>query len=269
LGARAKHTRNILVVVFLVLLAAGVAFVIEKSFVQNGVEAIGHIIAKRRIPHAVGSTSDPYEIIIEYQVNDQRKRLVTSRAVWDSWGKVTLNTIGATVPVWHLDNGQAFIDRFNYLYPITATLLGLTGIGLVGTLFVFLIPQSRYERAGSRVRRYQHTKKTPYHRISNNRKLLLKRMHQLFIVLGAIVVLAVIGILRESAWLYITVIAGVILLAFAGRRALVCPHCGASLKKDLQKLDPLLGRTNWMIVRDNLAKGVAVICSKCGCSLDD
>jgi len=142
-------------VVLLLLVAAGVAFMIEKPLVQNDVEAIGHIIAKHRRPHMVGPTCDPYEIVIEYQVNGQRKRLVTSRAVWDGWWNVHLNTIGAAVPMWYLQDGQAFINRFNYLYPVTTILLTIVGIGLVSTLFVFLIPQSRLENAASRVRQDQ------------------------------------------------------------------------------------------------------------------
>ncbi len=268
MGMRLNHLRNgSFAVVFLFLVAAGVAFMIEKQQVQNGAEAIGHIIAKRRIPHMVGPTSDPYEIIIEYQVNGQRKRIVTPRAVWDSWG--TLNNIGATVPVWYLPDGRAFIDHFNYLYPFTTTLLVFAAMGLMASLYLFFIARSRLEKVLSRTGQYQRTRKIPHRRLSQNRKHLLGRIHRLLVLLGLVLLLAVIGVLRESAWLYLIAIAGVLVWLVAMKKALVCPHCGASLTKDLKELDPLLGRTNWLIVRDNLAKGVAIICSHCGRSLDD
>ena len=254
--------------VFLLLVAAGIAFSIEYSRIQVGAEATGHIVAKLREPGQVGPTSDPFKIVIEYQTRGQRKRLVTSRAVWDMWGE--LNTIGATVPVWYLDDGRAYINRFNYLYPFTATLLSIAGIGLVTVFFLSFIPQTRYEAASSRAKQYQQAKRR--HRpLSSNRRMLLGRVHRLLFLFVAILGLALIGILRSSAWIYIAAVAGAILWIFIIKRALVCPHCGASLVKDLKALDPSIvrGKTNWLTVRDYLAKGVPVTCSHCGHSLDD
>jgi len=268
LSARSKHFKNILKVVFLLLVAAGIAFTIEYSRIQAGAEATGHIVAKHWKQGLVGPTSDHYEIVIEYQARGQRHRLIASRAVWDMWGE--LNTIGATVPVWYTDDGRAFIKRFNYLYPFTATLLGIAAIGLVTVLFLPFISQTRYEAASSRAKQYQQAKRR--HRpLSPNRRMLLGRVHRLLFLLVAILGLALIGILRSSLWIYIAAIAAAILWSFIIKRALACPHCGASLAKDLKELDPSVVRakTNWLIVRDYLAKGVPVTCSHCGHSLDD
>ena len=180
-----------------------------------------------------------------------------------------MNTIGAAVPVRHLGDGEAEIDRFNYLYPVTTTLLGIAGIGLFAILWLFVIPQSRLEEVESRERQYRQTRKRPPKRIGENRRHLLRRMHMFLAVMALLLVMAGIGVVRRSAWLYIASVGGIVLLAIALRRVLLCPHCGASLNKDLKKLDPSPGRTNWLIVRDNLAKGVPVTCSACGRSLDE
>ena len=269
MSARAKHVKNILRVVLLLLVAAGIAFTIEHSRIQDGAETTGRIVAKHRKPHGGGPFGDPYEIVIAYQAHGQRKRLTTSRAVWDMSG--TLNTIGATVPVWYLDDGKASINRFNYLYPITTTLLGLTIIGAISALFALLvIPQSRYEAYSSRLRRYQEAKNRPHQCLSANRRLLLSRLHLLLLMFGGALGLVAIGILRSSVWLLIAAFLGVILCVFARRWMLVCPHCGASLVEDLKEIEPRISTgTNWLIVRDYLAKGVPVICRSCGRSLDD
>lgn len=264
--ARARFTRNTIRVVFLLLIAAAVAFVVEKHRLQNSVQATGHIIAKRRVPYA-GPTGDRYEIVIEYEAEGQRRSFATQRAVWDIWG--TLDTIGAAVPVRHLNDEEAEIDRFNYLYPVTTTILGIAGIGLFCILLLLVIPQSRLEEVDSRQRQYRQLRNRPPKRIGDNRRRLLRRMHMFLAVVALLLVMAGIGIVRRSAWLYITSGGGLVLLAIALQRLLVCPHCGASLNKDLKELDPSLGGTNWLIVRDNLAKGVPVTCSECGHSLDE
>ena len=124
----------------LLLVASAISFAVEWSRIHDGAEATGRIVAKRRIPHPVGPTGDPYEIVIEYQANGHKRRFATTRAVWDSLGK--LNTVGESVPVWYLSEGRAYIDRFVYLYPITSILLVIAGIGLVSLgiiLFAFWI----------------------------------------------------------------------------------------------------------------------------------
>lgn len=269
MSARARHVKNILRVVLLLLVATGIAFTIEYSRIRDGTETTGRIVAKHRKPHGGGPFGDPYEIVIEYRAPGQHKRFATSRAIWDMSGK--LNSIGATVPVWYLDDGRASINRFSYLYPITLTLLGLTTIGAISALFVpLVIPQSHHDVFSSRVRRYQDAKNRPHQHLSANRKLLLSRLHRLLLMLGGALGLIAIGILRSSVWSLIAALVGVILWLFAIRRMLVCPHCGASLVEALKEIEPrITTRTNWLIVRDYLAKGVPVICRSCGRSLDD
>lgn len=250
------------------LVAAGISFTIEYSRIHPGTEATGYIVARHQTPGLVGPTADSYEIVIAYQAHGKHQQFVTSRAVWDSLGE--LNTIGATVPVWYLDDGRAFINRFSYLYSITSIFLILATIGLVSTFFLLFIPKSRYETASLRVKQYQQAKRR--HRpLSPNRRMLLSRMHRLFFLFAADLGLTLIGILRESTWLYIASFVGAIFWVFIMKRWLVCPHCGKSLAKDLKELEPRVVRngTNWLIVRDYLAKGVPITCSQCGHSLDD
>jgi len=254
----------------MLLVGSGIALAIEYSHVLGATEAMGRIVAKHRKPHGGGPTGDPYEIVIEYQAHGQRIRFVTSRAVWDRWSGA-LNTIGATVPMLYLNNGKAFINRFSYLYPITTALLALAGIGGISALLVLLvIPRSRIEAASSRARRYQQTKSSPHPHLSPNRRLLLRRLHGLLLMFGGVLGLVVIGVLRSSVWFFIAALVGVILWFFAMRRMLVCPRCGASLIEDLKEIVPRITfGTNWLMVRDYLAKGVPLTCRNCGRSLDD
>ncbi|SFM86008.1 hypothetical protein [Thermodesulforhabdus norvegica] len=257
------------ITVLLLLAAAGIAFTIEKSKVRNGVEVTGHVIAKRRIPHPVGPYGDAYEVIIEYRVKGQPKRLITTRAVWDTIGKRPLNTIGAAVQVLHLPDGRAVINRFYYLYPFTTTLLTIAGIGLISAFYTFFIRKKGLEKAESDAISYRRPSRTSYLLHGRNRKGLLSRLYRQLITLGALLVLMFIAIILESPWLYIIAIAGILWVSVRTRKAMTCPHCGASLRKDLQKLDPSPGKTNWLIVVDRLSKGVKVTCSNCGRSLDD
>lgn len=120
---------NLLRILVLLLVAAAISFAVEWSRIHDGAEATGRIVAKRRIPHPVGPTGDPYEIIIEYQANGHKRRFATTRAVWDSLGK--LNTEGESVSVWYLPDGRACLHSFVYLYPVTTSFLLLFGVGLV------------------------------------------------------------------------------------------------------------------------------------------
>ena len=262
-----KLQRNVIRAVFVLLFAAVIVFFIERPLVENGTETSGYIVSKHRIPHIVAPTSDSYEIVIEYQVNGKVKRLVSSRAVWDTWG--AFNTIGATVPVLYLNDGKAYINRFNYLYPITTSLLIISVLALLSTVLFLFMPQSRIKKIERQVNELKQAKNTTCRQLSPNRRHLLMHLHLLLFLAGVILLLAGIGIYLESPGLYITAIAGVVLWLVILKKTLVCPHCGASLKEDLQELDPLSGKTNWLIVRDNLARGLPVICSKCDRSLDD
>jgi len=250
------------------LVSAGISFTIEHLQIQHGTETAGHIIAKHGRPYG-GGLGDLYEIEIEYQAHGQRKHFRSVRALGDTR---KFNVIGTAVPVLHLDNGKAFINGFIYLYPITATLLVLTAIAGVSTLFVLLfIPQSRFEAAAARARQYQQAKRSPRQRLSANRRLLLSRLHRWLFFSGGMLAIVVMGFLRTSAWIVLVALAGAALSTLIMRRMLVCPHCGASLANDLKELEPSVvrGRTNWLTVRDYLAKGVPVTCSHCGRSLDE
>ena len=134
MSARSTRTKNILRVLLLLLVASGISFVVERARIHNGAETIGRIVAKRRVPHPVGPTGDPYEIVIEYEANGRATRFSTRRSVWDALGP--LDRMGQTVPVWYLPDGRAYIKGFVYLYPVTATLLAMMGIGLVSLAFV-------------------------------------------------------------------------------------------------------------------------------------
>jgi len=268
LSARSKHVKNLLRSITLLLTIAGIAFATEYYQILDGEKVDGRIIEKQRKTNGGGPYGDAYEIIIEYQVNGQLSRFTTSRAVWDTWG--TLNTIGATVPVLYLKDGKAFIDRFSYLYPFTATLLGISIAAIAALLWLLVIPQSRIETASSRVKRYRNAKNSTHQRLSSNRRQLLKRLNLWLLVAGGILGLLVIGILRSSLWIVIFSFVAFVLLRLAMGRILVCPYCGASLTKDLQEIEPrVVSRTNWLVVRDYLAKGVPVTCRNCGRSLDD
>lgn len=268
MSTRTKHFKNILRLVLLLLIVSGIAFAIEYSQTLNGTEAMGRIVEKNRKPQGGGPYGDAYEIVIEYQAYGQLKRFSTSRAVWDTWG--VLNTIGATIPVLYLKEGKVFINRFVYLYPFSAILLSLTTIGIGVLIVLLVIPRSRIETASSRVRQYQQAKNSPHQYLSPNRRLLLSGMNRLLLMFGGVLGLLVIGVIRSSAWLVIASFVGVILLRLAFRPVLVCPHCGASLIEDLKEIIPrIVSRTNWLMVRDYLAKGVPLTCRNCGRSLDD
>jgi len=268
LSARSKHVKNLLRLITLLLTIAGVALAIEYSQIRDGAKVDGRIIEKHRKTQGGGPYGDAYEIIIEYQAYGQLRRFTTSRAVWDTWG--TLNTIGATVPVLYLKDGKAFVDRFSYLYPFTAILLVLSTTAIAALLWILVISKPRIETASSRIKRYRDVKNSRHQCLSSNRRLLLKRLNLWLLVAGGILGLLVIGILRSSLWLVIFSFVAFVLLRLAMGRILVCPYCGASLTKDLQEIEPrVVSRTNWLVVRDYLAKGIPVTCRNCGRSLDD
>ncbi len=268
MSARSKHVKNLLRLIALLLTTAGIVLAIEYYQVRDGEKVDGRIIEKHRKTQGGGPYGDAYEIIIEYQAYGQLRRFTTSRAVWDTWG--ALNTIGATVSVLYLKDGKAFIDRFNYLYPFTATLLGISIAAIAGLLLLLVIPQSRIETASSQVKRYRNAKNSTHQRLSSNRRLLLKRLNLWLLMAGGMLGLLVVGILRSSPWIVISSFVTFVLLRYAMRWILVCPNCGASLTKDLQEIEPrVVSRTNWLVVRDYLAKGVPVTCRNCGRSLDD
>jgi len=268
LSARSKHLKNLLRLITLLITIAGITLAIEYYQIRDGERVDGRIIEKHRKAKGGGPYGDAYEIIIEYPAYGQLRRFTTSRAVWDTWG--ALNTIGATVPVLYLKDGKAFIDRFIYLYPFTAILLGLSITAIAALLWLLVIPQSRIETASSRVKRYRNAKSGTHKHLSPNRRLLLKRLNLWLLMAGGILGLLVIGILRSSPWLVIFSFVALVLLRFAMRWILVCPNCGAPLTKDLQEIGPrIVSRTNWLVVRDYLAKGVPVTCRNCGRSLDD
>ena len=143
MNARRSQIRNLLRVLLLLLVASAISFAVEWSRVHDGAEATGRIVAKRRVPHLVAPTGDSYEIIIEYQVNGHTRRFATPRAVWGSLGK--LNTVGESVPVWYLPDGRAYLKGFVYLYPVTASLLALFGIGLISLGMVIFRQHVRSE----------------------------------------------------------------------------------------------------------------------------
>ena len=253
----------------MLLIISGIAFAVEYSRIQDGTRVEGRIVEKHRKASGGGPLGDAYEIVIEYQAVGEARRFATSRAVWDAWG--SLDSVGATVPLRYLQDGRAFIDRFTYLYPFTAMLLMIAAIAAAVLLWLFVVPQSRIEAASVRAKRYRDLDKSPQKRPGLNRGLLLKRLHLWLLLSGGIGVLLVIGVLIPSPLLVIACIVAIVLLWSGVGRVLVCPFCGASLKQDLQDIEPRIGsgRTNWLIVRDYLAKGVAVSCSHCGRSLDD
>lgn len=269
MSARSKQIKTVLRLITLLLTISGISFVIEYAQIRDGAKVNGLIIEKHRKASGGGPLADAYEIAIEYQAYGEIRRFTTSRAVWDIWG--SLNIIGTKVPILYLKDGNAFIDRFTYLHPFTAMLLVFSTIATVALLWLFVVPQSRIEAASVRAKQYRNLKNGPQKRLSPNRRLLLKRLHLWLIMIGGIAVLLVIGVLIPSPWLVISSFAAIILLWSSIHRILVCPYCGASLKEDLRGIEPRVvsRRTNWLIVRDYLAKGVAVICSNCGHSLDN
>lgn len=268
MSARTKHLKNILRLVVLLLVVSGIAFAVEYSQALDGAEVSGRIVEKHRKSRGGGPTGDGYDIVIEYPAHEQIRRFTTSRAVWDMWG--ALNTVGASVPVLYLEDGRAFVNRFSYLYPFTTILLCLTAIGAATFLVLLVIPRSRLDTAYSRIRQYQQAKNNPHPRLSPSRRFLLGRLNRLLLMFGGAIGLVAIGAFRSSAWLLIAGFAGVILLSLAVGRILVCPHCGASLARDLKEIVPRITYgTNWLMVRDYLAKGVPLTCRSCGRSLDD
>lgn len=247
---------------------AGISLVVEYYQIQDGTKVDGRIIEKQRKAHGGGPYGDAYEIIVEYQSSGQLRRFTTSRAVWDTWG--SLNTIGATVPVLYLKDGKVFIDRVGYLYPYTATFLGISLMAIAALFWILVIPASRIETVSLRTKRYRDIKKSQRQSPGSCRRLLLKRLNLWLLVAGGLLVSMVIGILQSSPWIAIYSIVAIVLLRLVMGRILVCPCCGASIVKDLKEIEPsLVSRTNWLVVRDHLAKGVPVTCSSCGSSLDD
>jgi len=266
--ARSKHAKNILKVLLLFLIASGIAFSIEYPDTKDGIRTEGRIVEKKMKPEGGGPLGDPYEIIIEYKIHDQLYRFSTSRAVWDTFG--TLNTIGATVPVVHTQDGKGRIDGFNYLYPFTAMLLVIDVIAVIAMIAVFLIPGARYETSAARARQYRVSKRTPQNNRSDNRSLLIRRLDSLFLFDALLLIMIFFGVYYRMVWISIMGILGAFIAGVSFGWMLKCPHCGKSLAKDLKNITPGIGGgTNWLVVRDYLSKGVPVVCSHCGRPLDN
>ncbi|MFV2068974.1 MAG: hypothetical protein ACC645_18565 [Pirellulales bacterium] len=262
MSARTKQVENILKLLFLLLIVSGIAFSIEYVETKDGIRTEGRIVEKKRKPDGGGPLGDPYEIIIEYEAHDQTSRFSTSRAIWDNLG--TLNTIGSTVPVVYLEDGKGHIDRFYYLYPVTATILVVTVIGIAAMIAVCFIHGSRFEMAAARARQYQETKRTPQKNRSYNRRLLIRKLDSLFLFTAFFFLMVFFGFYYRSAWIGILGILGALMVGVSFGRMLKCPHCGKSLAKDLKNITPIIGgRTNWLIVRDYLSKDIPVVCSNC------
>ena len=272
LDARSKHVRNALLVVLALIIASGGVFIYEylSKSSGNGVAVEGTITEKHRKPHGGLPWGDPYEIVIEFQINGHSRQFTTSRAVWDTWGE--MNRVGGHVRLLILADGRTYIDKFNYLYPVTTTLLVLSAIGLLATLWILVILESNYSVAAKRREQYRRARSAPARPLSANRRQLLRHMHNWFAMLAGIMVLFSVGITKHNLWWL--ALGGLVLvfpLALWPRKKFVCPHCGASMVNELRNMVPNITgrRTNWLTVRDYLAKGVGVTCQKCGRSLDD
>ncbi len=267
-SARSRHFKNILMLIVLLIIAAGITFSVERSQLRDGIRVDGRIVDIHRKASGGGPTRDAYEIVIEYPVDGQPRRFTTSRVVWDSWG--TFNTVGATVPVLYLKNGEAFINRFAYLYPFSTMLLGVLAAATGALVWLLVIPRSRIEAVALRRKRYKHIKTGARWRLAPNRRQLLRRLDLWLLMNTGLMVLVAIGVLQSFVWLVILSFAAAVLIHFLMRRILVCPHCGASLMKDLREIEPrLVSKTNWLTVRGLLAKGAPLTCRNCAHSLDD
>jgi len=254
------------VLLVLVLVTVG-AFSYEYQQSSGGFRTNGLIVERNRRPDGGGPFGDAYEIVVEYQVGDNVRRLSTSRPVWDSWGK--MDTIGARVSVLYLADGRAFVDTFAYLYPLTTMFLALSTIAIVALIWMRSFGRSRLQANLARTDRFRQARKSPGKRLSKHRRQLLSRLNWWLIMVAAAIVLGAIGILGPNVWLVTASFGAVVILLVTLKTLLACPHCSASLKADLRDMVPHVGhKTNWLMVQNYLAKGVEITCRSCGGNLD-
>ncbi|GMQ76837.1 MAG: hypothetical protein BMS9Abin01_2134 [Gammaproteobacteria bacterium] len=254
------------VLLILVLVTVG-AFSYEYQQSRGGFRADGLIVERNRRPDGGGPFGDAYEIVIEYRVGDNVRRLSTSRPVWDSWGK--MDTIGARVSVLYLDDGRAFVDTFAYLYPLTTMFLVLSTIATVALIWMRSFGRSRLKANTARADRFRQARKRPGKRLSKHRRQLLSRLNRWLVMAAVVIVLGIIGILGPNVWIVIASVGAIVILSVMLKNVLACPHCGASLKAELRDMVPHVGhKTNWLMVQNYLAKGVEITCRSCGSNLD-
>jgi len=270
MNTKIKTLKKILIFSGLLILVSAISFLYEYSQIQDikNVETTGVIIDKIRNKDGMGRWGDPYKIVIEYNINGNKQKFSTSRAVWHTFGD--LDTIGNKVPLLYLSDGRILINKFTYLYPVTTTFLGLAFISLLSLLGAFLVPRSRFRKAENRKKQYLKLAQKRDKKLSLNRKSLLNRLHGWFAFIVLTAGLFALAIIIKLPWLGILSLVSAILLVLLLRKILVCPHCGNTLIQELRELEPnITNRTNWLVVRDYLAKGVPVQCQSCKKSLDE
>ncbi len=254
------------VLLILVLVTVG-AFFYEYEQTTGGFRTDGLIVERNRRPDGGGPFGDAYEIVIEYQMGGNVRRLSTTRPVWDSWGK--MDTIGARVSVLYLADGRALVDTFAYLYPLTMMFLVLSAIATGALIWMRSFGRSQLEGNVARADRFRQARKRPGKRLSKHRRQLLSRLNWWLVMAAVVIVFGIIGLLGPYIWLALASFGAIVILSVTLKSLLACPHCGASLKADLRDMVPHVGhKTNWLMVQNYLAKGVEITCRSCGGNLD-
>jgi len=262
-----QHFGTVLRVLLILVLVTVGAFFYEYEQTTSGFRTDGVIVERNRRPDRVGPLADSYEIVIEYRAGGDVRRLSTSRPVWDAWGK--MDTIGTRVPVLYLADDRAFVDTFAYLYPLTTMFLVLSAIATGALIWMRSFGRSKLKANVARTDRFRQARKRPGKRLSEHRRQLLSRLNWWLVVAAVVIVLGIIGLMGPYVWLAIASFGAIVILSVTLKNLLACPHCGASLKADLKDMVPHVGnKTNWLMVQNYLAKGVAITCRSCGGNLD-
>ena len=259
-------TRSILRGGLIALLATAAGFAVEVVRLSDAESAEGVIVAFRPLLRPC-RTCDRFEMVIEYTTPAGPRRFSKSRAVWDVPGE--MGRTGTRLPILYTTDGRAWVDRFFYTHPFTGVMLIFDGLLIAAWLWLTTVGRQRFTKLTRQRAEYRRAALHPRGEIAPARRRLLREVSAMVLAMGAGIVATGAGFALGTITLAGSGLALVLGVRIFFWPRFTCPDCSGSLVGELRDLGlPLGGTTNWLMVRDALAKGVPLRCSNCKWDLD-